>query len=98
MSYFTSPTHGLLPPVVDPMAYLNSHAGMGLTNSGSAALPVRGFGALSGDGEGPTMGWFARWLVLSGINFVLLWLFIREFGIAMAIAAVLGGVEATIGG
>lgn len=96
MSYFKSTDHALLPPVIDPMTYLNSHAGMGLTNAGSAPPPV---GQLGADGTGARQfGFLSRAAILTGLNFVLLWLFIKEFGIALAIGGVLGFVEAAITG
>jgi hypothetical protein len=96
VSYFESPEHAFLPPVIDPMAYLQNHNGMGLTNAGSAPVPR---GRLGEDGNGGTkFGYFTRFLVLTGLNFVLLWLFIKEFGIALVIGGVLGLVEAAVTG
>jgi hypothetical protein len=96
MSYFESTTHALLPPIVDPMTYVRSHEGMGLANAGSAP-PPRGALGDSGSGEA-RLGFFPRWIILSGLNFTLLWLFIKEFGIALALGGVLGLVEAVATG
>lgn len=96
MSYFESPGHAFLPPVIDPMAYLNSHEGMGLMNSGSAAPPTGRLGEEGGGGS--DTHYFTRFLIMTGLNFVLLWLFIKEFGIALVIGGVLGAVEAAVTG
>jgi len=97
MSYFQSTAHALLPPVVDPMSYRVSHRGMGLTNAGSCSLPgMSGTGLGAEDTPSKPMCFLPKWAILTGINFVLLWLFIKEFGIALVIAGVLGAVEAGI--
>lgn len=97
MSYFTSPIHSLLPAPLDPLQYTRHHAGMGLGRSGSAAPPM---GQLGDDETGAASsvgaGFWTRFAFLSGMNFVLLWLFIREWGVAMILATVLGGIEALV--
>jgi hypothetical protein len=92
--YYNSPLHATLPDAVPMGSYGTPHAGRGLVSSGSAAPPAAHLGD---DTTGAaTMGYWQKFAVLSGINFVLLWLFIKEFGIALIISGILGAVEAAV--
>lgn len=92
--YYNSPLHATLPDAVPVGSYQAPHAGLGLANSGSAAPPASSLGA--DDTGASNMGYWQKFAVLSGINFVLLWLFIKEFGIALIISGILGAVEAAV--
>jgi len=79
-------SHSFLPPVPSAASYTRSLA----ISNAAGSTTISG---LSGDESPEVPSTLRRWAVFTTLNFAILWLFIKEFGLAAALGGALGFVQ-----